>query len=113
MIWSPEIGDWCVLEVTTLSEQQCIGFCMKEQRHLVNTGMGFKGKSSCWNTRRLCKDKFRKYLEETRLIYGLGRVKPNESLKDLVWVTRRKVVAACNHLMPRQGHRRNKGSMYW
>ena len=36
------IGDWCVLEVITLSDHQCIEFSIQERSHPVNTGRGSK-----------------------------------------------------------------------
>ena len=62
------IGDWCVLEVITLSDHQCI----QERSHPVNTGRGGKVRSPFWNTKRLSKDKLHEHLEETRLIDELG-----------------------------------------
>ena len=61
-------GDWCVLEVITLSDHQCIEFGIQERSHPVNTGRGSKLRRPSWNTKRLSKDKFREHLEETRLI---------------------------------------------
>ena len=49
------IGDWCVLEVTTLSSHRCIEFSIQEQSHPVNRKER-KGRSSSWNTRRLSND---------------------------------------------------------
>ena len=69
----------------------------------MNTGRGGKGRSPSWNTRRLNKDKLQKHLEETRLIDELGWAKSAESLEDTVRAARRKVVAACDHSMPRRG----------
>ena len=34
------IGDWCVLEVITLSDHQCIEFSIQERSHPVNTERG-------------------------------------------------------------------------
>ena len=93
------IGDQCVLDVITLSDHQCIEFSIQERSHPVNTGRGGKVRSPSWNTKRLSKDKLREHLEETRLIDELG------------WV--RSAGSACDHSMPRRGHRRSGDSMYW
>ena len=69
---APSIADWCFLQVISLSDHQCIEFNIREWNHPVNTGRGGKGRSPSWNTRRLCKDKLQKHLEETRLIDELG-----------------------------------------
>ena len=66
------IVDWCVLQIITLSDHQCIEFSIRERSHPVNTGRGGKVKSPSWNTKRLSKDKLREHLEETRLIDELG-----------------------------------------
>ena len=79
----------------------------------MNKGRGGKGRSPSWKTRRLRKDKFREHLEETRLIEELGWAKSAGSLKDIVWAAKRKVVAACDHSMPRRGHGRAGDSIYW
>ena len=88
------IDDWCVLEVTTLSDHQCLEFSKLERSH------------PSWNTRRFSKDKLREYLEESRLFDGLRWAKCAELLGDTVRTTRRKVVAACDHSMLRREHRR-------
>ena len=36
------VGDWCVLEVITLSDHQCIEFSILDWSHPVNTGRGIK-----------------------------------------------------------------------
>ena len=64
------IGDWCVLDVTTLSNHQCMEFSIQVRRHPVNTERGVTVRSPSWNTRRLSKEKFREYLVEIRLIDG-------------------------------------------
>ena len=107
------IGDWCVLDVITLSDHQCIEFSIQERSHPVNTGRGGKVRSPSWNTKRLSKDKLREHLEETRLIDELGWARSDGSLEDTVRAARRKVVAACDHCMPRRGHRCTGDSMYW
>ena len=107
------IGDWCVLEVITLSDHQCIEFSIQERSHLENTGRGGKVRSPSWNTRRLSKDKLREHLEKTRLIDELGWAGSAGSLEDTVRSARRKVVAACDHSMHRRGHGRTGDSMYW
>ena len=66
------IGGWCVLDVITLSDHQCIEFSIQERSHPANTGRGGKVRSPSWNTKRLSKDKLREHLEETRLIDELG-----------------------------------------
>ena len=92
------IADWCVLEVITLSHQQCIEFSIRKRSHPVNTGRGGKVRSPSWNTKRLSKDKLREHLGETRLINELGWARSAGSLEDTVQVARRKVVAVCNVL---------------
>ena len=59
------------------------------------------------------KTKLQKHLEETRLIDELGWAKSAGSLEDTVRASRRKVVAACDYLIPRRGHGRTGDSMYW
>ena len=59
------------------------------------------------------KDNLREHLEETRLIHELGWARSAGSLEDTVQAARRKVVAACDHFMPRHGHGRTGDSMYW
>ena len=107
------IVDWCVLQVITLSDHQCIEFSIRERSHPVNSGRGGKGRSPSWNTRRLSKDKLQKHLEETRLIDELGWAKSAGSLEDTVRAARRKVIAACDHSMLRWRHGRTGDSMYW
>ena len=106
------IGDWCVLEIITVSYHQCIEFSIQERSHPVNTGRGGKVRSA-WSTKRLSKDKFREHLEETRLIDERGWARSARSLEDTVREARRKVVAAYDHSMPRRGHGRTEDSMYW
>ena len=106
------IGDWCVLEVITLSDHRCIGFNIEERSHPVSAGRDGKGRSLSWNTRRLSRDKLRKYLEETRFIDELGWARSAGSFEDSMRAARRKVVAACEHSMPRHGHGRTGDSMY-
>ena len=112
-LFALRIGDWCVLEVRTLSDHQCIEFSIEEQSHPVNTGRGGKVRSPSWNTKRLSKDKLREHLEETRLIDELGWAGSAGSLENTVWVAMRKVVAACDHSMPCRGHGRTGDLMYW
>ena len=107
------IGDWCVLEVITLSDHQCIEFSIQKRSHPVNAGRGGKVRSPSWNTKRLSKDKLREHLGETRLIDQLGRARSAESLEDTVQAARRKLVAACDLSMRRRGHGRTGDSMYW
>ena len=107
------IGDWYVLEETTLSDHQCIEFSTREQSHPVNRGRSGNKKSPSWNTRRLSNDKFWKHLEETRLIDYLGWARSAGSLENTVRAARSKVVTACDHSMPRRGHGRTGDSMYW
>ena len=107
------IGGWCVLEVITLSDRQCIEFSTQERSHPVHTGRGGKVRSPSWNTKRLSKDKLQKYLEETRLIDELGWARPAGSLEATVRAARRKVVAACDRSMPHSGHGRTGDLMYW
>ena len=106
------IVDWCILQVITLSDHQCIEFSIRERSHPVNTGRGGKGRSP-WSTRRLSKDRLHKHLAETRLIDELGWAKSAGSSEDTVRAARRKVVAACDHSMPRRGHGHTGDSMYW
>ena len=75
---------WCVLQVITLSDHQCIEFSIRERSHTVNTGRGGKGRSPSWNARRLSKDKLQKHLEKTRLIDELGWAKSAGSLEDMM-----------------------------
>ena len=96
-----------------MSDHQCIEFSNRGRSHPVNTGRGGKGRSPSWNTRRLSKDKLLKHLEETRLIDKLGCAKSAGSLEDTVLAARRKVVATCDHSMPRRGHGRTGDSVYW
>ena len=70
----------------------------------MNGERGGKVNSSSWNTKRLSKDKLREHLEETRLIDELGWASPAGSLEDTVPAARRKVVAECDHSMPRREH---------
>ena len=107
------IGDWFVFDVITLSDHQCIEFSIQERSHPVNTGRGGKVGSPSWNTKRLSKDKLCEHLEDTRLIDELGWARSAETLEDTVRAAKRKVVAACDHSMPRRGHRRTGDSMYW
>ena len=107
------ICDWCEFEVTTLSNHQCIEFCILARSHPLNTGRGGKTWNPSWNTKRLSKDKLREYLEETRIVDGLCWAKSAGSLGDTMQAMRQKVVAACDHSMPRLGHRCTKKSMYW
>ena len=79
----------------------------------MNAGRDGKVRSSSWNTKRLSKDKLREHLEETRLIDKIGRARSAGSLEDTVLAARRKVVAACDHSMPRRGHGCTGDSMYW
>ena len=106
------IGEWCVLDVITMSDHQCIEFSIQERSHPVNKGRGGKIRYPSWNTKRLSKDKLREHLEETRLIDELGWARSAESLEDTVRAARRKVVAAFDHSMPRRRHRRTGDSMY-
>ena len=79
----------------------------------MNTERGGKVRSPSWNTKRLSKNKFREHLEESRLIDELGWARSAGSLEDTVRVARRKMVATCDHSMPRRGNRRTRDSMYW
>ena len=79
----------------------------------MNTGRGGKVRSPSWNTKRFSEDKLREHVEETRLIDELGWVRSAGSLEDTVRAARRKVVAACDHSMPRRGHGRTGDWMYW
>ena len=89
------IGDWCIFDVITLSDHQCIEFSIQEGSHPVNAGRGGKERSPSWNTRRLRKAKIQKQLEETRLIDELGWAKSAGSLEDTVRAARQKVVVTC------------------
>ena len=64
-------GDWCVLEVITLSDHQCIEFSIQERSHPVNVGRGGKVRSSSGNTKRLSKDKLREQAESGRSMWTL------------------------------------------
>ena len=79
----------------------------------MNTGRGDKGRSPSWSTRRINKDRLNKHLEKTRLIDELGWATSAGSLEDTVRAARRKVVAPCDHSMPRRGHGLTRDSMYW
>ena len=107
------IGDWSVLEETTLSDHRCIEFNLEQRHQAVDKGRVSEGRSPSWNARRLCRERLRVYLEATRLIDKRGWVEPAGSLEDTVRSTRQKVVAACDYSMPRSKRRQAKGSMYW
>ena len=107
------IVDWCVFQVITLSDHQCIEFSIRERSHLVNSGRRGEGRSPSSNTRRLSKDKLHKHLEETRLMDELVWAKSAGSLEDTVRTARRKMVAAYDHSMTRRGHGCTGDSMYW
>ena len=70
------IGDWCVLEVITLSDHRCIEFNLEQRCQAVDKGKGGEGRSPSWNTRRLCRERLKVHLETTRLIDELGWVGP-------------------------------------
>ena len=78
------IGDWSVLEETTLSDHQCIAFSIQERSETVDKGKGDKERSPSYNTRRFSRDRLREHLEETRLIDELSWVRPATSLQDTV-----------------------------
>ena len=78
----------------------------------MNTGRGGKVRIPSWNRKRLSKDKLREHLEETRLIDELGWAMSAGSLEDTVRVSRREVVEAYDHSMPRRGHGCTGDSMY-
>ena len=107
------IGEWCVLDVITLSDRRCIEFSIQERTHPGNAGRGSKVRSLSSNKKRCSKDKLREDLEEIRLIDELGWARSAGSLEDTVRAPRRKVVAACDHSMPRPGHGRTGDSTYW
>ena len=69
-----------------------------------------KRSSPSWNTRRLNKDKLREHLDEFRLMDELGWAKSAGSLEDTIRAARRKVIAACDRLMPRSSHGRTGDS---
>ena len=110
---SSGIVDWCVLQIITLSDHQCIEFSIRERSHPASSERGGKGRSPSWNTRRLSKDRLQKNLEETRLIDELDWAKSAGSLEDTVLAARRKMVAVCDHSIPRRGHGRTGDSMCW
>ena len=107
------IIDWCVLQVITLSDHQCIELSIRERSYPLNMRRGGKGRSPSRSTKQLSKDKLQNYLEEIRLIDKLGWAKSAGSLEDTMRAARRKVVAACDHSMPRRGHGRSGDSMYY
>ena len=107
------LGNWCVLEVITVSDHQCIGFSIQEGSHPLNVGRDSKVRSPSLNTKRLSKDTLREHLEETRLIDELGWSKSAGSLENTVRVARRKVDAAYDHSMPQRGCGHTGDSMYW
>ena len=74
-----------------------------------NAGRGGKMRSPSWNTKRLSKEKHCEHLEETRLIDELGWARSARSMEDIVRAVRRKVVATCDHSMPRPGARAYQG----
>ena len=106
------MSNWSVLEVIILSDHRCIEFDLEQWCQTVDKGRGSEGRSPSWNTRRLCRERFRVHLDTTRLIDELGRVEPAGSLEDTVRSNRQKVVAACDYSMPRRKRRKAKGSMY-
>ena len=71
LIITSRIGDWSVLEQTTLSDQRCIEHNLEQRRQAVDKGRDSEGRSPSWNTRRLCGDRLRVNLEPTRLINDL------------------------------------------
>ena len=78
-----------------------------------DVGRGGKVRSPSWSTQRLRKDKLREHFEKTMLIDELGWARSAGSLEDTVGAGRRKLVAECDHSMPRSGHGRTEDSMYW
>ena len=109
-------GDPCEIfdtQILLLEDHQYIEFNIRERSHPVNARRGGKGRSPSRNTRRLSKDKLQKHLKETRLIDELGWAKSAGSLEDTVRAARRKMIAACDHSVPRRGHGRTGDSMYW
>ena len=88
------IVDWCVLQVITLSDHQCIEFSID-----IREGAA-KKKAPLGTQDDSAKTSYKKHREETRLIDELGWAKSAGSLEDTVWAARRKVVAACDHSMP-------------
>ena len=55
--FASRIGDWSVLEETTLSDHRCIEFNLEQRRQAVDKGRGSEGRSPSWKTRRLCKER--------------------------------------------------------
>ena len=96
-----------------MNDYRYIEFSIQQRSHPVNAGRGSKVRSPFWNTKRLSKDKLREHLEETSLIDGLVWAMSAGSLEDTVRAERRKVVATCDHSMPRRGHGRTGDLMYW
>ena len=78
----------------------------------MNAARGGRVRSPSWNTKRLSKDKLREHLDETRLIDELDWARSAGSMEDTVWTVRRKVVAACDHSMPRRRHGYTGDSMF-
>ena len=99
------IGDWSVLEETTLSDYRCIQFNFQLWRLPVDKGRGSEGRSPSWSMRWLCRERLRVPLETNRLVDELGCVEPAGSLEDTVRLTRQKVVATCDNSIPRRKRR--------
>ena len=79
----------------------------------MNARRGGKVRSPSWNTKRLSQEKLREHLKETRLIDELDCLRSAGWLEDTVRAARRKVVAACDHSIPRRRHGRTGDSMCW
>ena len=58
------IGDWCVLEVITLSDHQCIEFSIQERSHPGNAGRGVKGRAPSGTQDDSAKTSFGKILKK-------------------------------------------------
>ena len=66
------IGDWSILEETTLSDHGCIEFSLQKWRQAMDEGRGGKERSPSWNIRRLSRERLREQLKETRLLDERG-----------------------------------------
>ena len=78
----------------------------------MNTEGAAKGRAPPGTQDDSAKTSFGNILRKPGSIDELGRAKSAGSLEDTVRSARRKVVAACDHSMPRRGHGRTEDPMY-
>ena len=45
-----KVGDWCVLEVITLSDHRCMELNLEQRCQAVDKDRGSEGRSPSWNT---------------------------------------------------------------